>query len=139
VRVTIGWPGSHLELSDEPRAHEEPRYRSRSGRRLEALEATLVLPGIDASAVVWLSEQDTPLIGFFDDLARDRDGWRGIRTWASGEGGLTLACVHDGAGHVSFEAVLRPPLPAWEVRGTFLLEAEELERVAEELHGFTLV
>lgn len=82
---------------------------------------------------------DTTLAGFVEVLAADWRGWSGMRTWRLLEEELALDARHDGQGHTSLGATLKPPglgldNTAWSARADFVVEAgEEMTRLAADL------
>jgi hypothetical protein len=131
---TFGFDGATLALFD---VHEGSSTRSRGGE-LWAVNAILALHGVRAEAHVWLSDLDTPLSGFFSDLADCWPGWEGAKEWETYEGGLRLSCTSDSLGHVTVSVDLRQRSgpDGWLVRGDVPIEAGQLEQLASDVARF---
>ena len=58
--------------------------------------------GLSAETPVWVGVAgvEEPLDRFFGSLAEGWRGWQGTREWVGMEGGLAIACRHDGTGTV---------------------------------------
>ena len=132
--IRIGQDKWFLLLSD---VWEGASTRSSKGD-LDAVHARLVLPGLQASARVWLSDAlDPPLAAFFHDLAERWRGWDDARHWRAYEGGLALACTHDGLGHVALTVELRELSgDGWLAKGDVPVDAGQLDQVAHEVERF---
>ena len=75
---------------------------------------------------------------FVEALARDWQGWEGVRCWRSLHDELFLDARHDGRGRVSLGVTLGCNRPSdvdrWSARAVFRIEAgEELSGVAAQL------
>jgi hypothetical protein len=130
--LKIGHEKAFLFLADE---YDGGTTRGRDGE-LWALRARLRVPGLDASALVHLSDappQEMLLPAFFEELAA---GWHGLREWRAYEGGLTLACTHDDRGTVSMGTELRDLNIGWVVRAVVPLDAGQLEQLALDVAAF---
>jgi hypothetical protein len=98
-----------------------------------SLTVELEQEGLRSSAEVWLGPVP-PLSNLFDDMAANWRGWNGPKVWDSGEGGLTLACLHDGLGHVSIKAELRQHSGSgWVVQTTIPVDAGQLDALAADV------
>jgi len=71
-------------------------------------------------------------------MSRHWQGWSGVKEWQSLEGELSLACTTDGLGHVYIAVTLQPSLDAetWKVHGTAMVEAAQLDGLAEAAKRF---
>jgi hypothetical protein len=112
-----------------------PQDRERDGS-VVSIEATLQTDGLAAQCVVvhTYSMGFADLIDFFDGMARDWRGWRGVRTFSSLEGDLDLAATHDG--HVRLRVVLRQSTvqDGWTAEARLRVEpGEQLSRIVEDL------
>jgi len=91
------------------------------------------LSGPVVKACVNVYELNTSeLTRFFDSLAVDWRGWKGVKAYGSLEGQLTLDASCDSLGHVFVRVTIRedPGGPNWHAEGTLTLEAGQLERYA---------
>lgn len=131
TEITLGAADASLQLAD---ADGGLSLRARDGS-LDYVRATLRLSELQASAPVSIVHGvDVPLSALFEDLAQSWRGWTGSKTWAAYEGGLALACEHDGLGHITLTVELREGSGyGWLVRGEVPLEAGQLDRVASEV------
>jgi hypothetical protein len=130
--LKLGHEQAFLFLGDE---YDGAPTRDRDGA-LWAVRARLRVPGLDASALVHLSEsppQDLLLPAFFADLV---GGWHGLREWRAYDGGLTVACTHDDRGTVSMGTELRDLNLGWVVRAVVPLDAGRLEQLAADVAAF---
>jgi len=119
--VKIGHERVFLALSREPTI---------------GLHARLVLSNLRAETQVHLSDPalEVSLVSFFSELAKNWRGWEGTRTWATYERGLTLACSHDGLGHVGVAVELREYSGhGWLVRGDVPVDAGQLDQISRDL------
>ena len=133
--VRIGHERVFLALSDE---HNGVSTRSSRGS-LESVHALLALPHLRAETQVHLADAalERDLASFFGGLAEDWRGWEGARAWATYEGGLALACMHDRLGHISVSVELREYSgQGWLVRGDVPVDAGQLDPLARDLAAF---
>src|SRR6476646_5561214 len=96
--LKLGHEKAFLFLADE-----YDNAPTRTGQGLWGMRARLRVPGVDASALIYLSDsppQDRLLPAFFADMGESWRGWTGLKEWRAHEGGLTLASTHDGLGTV---------------------------------------
>ena len=103
------------------------------------MRARLRVPGIDASALVYLSDspaEDRLLPAFFAEMGESWRGWTGLKEWRAHEGGLTLASTHDGRGTVSMGTELRDLNLGWVARAVVPLDAGQLEQLAADVAAF---
>lgn len=85
---------------------------------------------LDASLNVYAFDpMDNSLAKFLNGIAKKWRGWNNEEKWTSLEGEFSLACKHDGLGHVEIEATLCKP-GGWIVQNTFHLLAGELDTLA---------
>jgi hypothetical protein len=130
--LKVGHEQAFLFLSDE---YDGASTRSHAG--LWAVRARLRVPGLEASALVHLSDdQEGELPAFFAALAEDRKGWPDVREWRAREGGLHLSCTHDGRGTVSMGTELRELNLGWVVRAIVPIDAGTLDQVAADVAAF---
>ena len=108
-----------------------------SDREVESYDADLRADGVSASAGVYSYGTDG-LPSFFDDLAENWRGWRGVETWGSLEGQLTIDADHDGLGTVTLHIGLTPSaaLDRWSAMAVLTLDAGALNAVASSVHRF---
>lgn len=112
------------------------------GRPTQAL-ATLVLDGLSASVPVeeHYGGGFKDLAAFFASMERSWRGWRGVRTWKSLEGELTLAAEHRG-GVIELKTTLQRQAfergsVEWTVHGLLTIEpGEELTRICQDVAAF---
>ena len=134
MEIKIGPEHEFLLLSDE---YEGSSSRSDEGQ-LSWIHAELSLPHLRASTkagIVW--GVDASLSEFFDDLAKNWRGWKGLKKWEAYEGGLCLSCTTDRLGHITVTVELREGSPErWLVRGDVPLDAGQLEPLAWEMRDF---
>ena len=134
MEIKIGRDDEFLLLSDE---FEDSSTRSEEGE-LWRICAELSLPGLRASTqagIVW--GVDASLSEYFDDLAQNWRGWKGVKKWEAYEGGLGLFCTSDRLGHITVTVELsEPPPDGWLARGNVPLDAGQLEPLAREMRGF---
>lgn len=126
--ITIGRGGDWLVLS----RHET--FTEESGRpAVLSMLVELRSEGLSASTSVLLGheELETPLDQFFGDLAKNWRGWKGSRVWDATEGGLTLACRHDGVGTVMIDVELRHLSgQGWTARAEIPADPGQLDELA---------
>lgn len=112
------------------------------GRPTQAL-ATLALDGLSASVPVeeHYGGGFKDLVAFFASMERSWRGWRGVRTWESLEGELTLVAEHRG-GVIELKATLQRQAfgrggDEWTVQGLLTIEpGEELTRICQDVAAF---
>jgi hypothetical protein len=93
--------------------------------------------GFEGRVEVYEHEPPVHLAAFFRDLATHWRGWSGEKQWDSLEGQLSLKATSDSMGHTHLLVRLRSgPLYDWDIRGTLLLEAGQLETVADAVERF---
>lgn len=97
-RVRIGHEGACLTLSDQ---HDGTSTRSSKGE-LWSVHVLLDVPRLQAETQVWLSNMEPSLAAFIAELGEEWRGWDDLREWATYEGGLALACLHDGLATLRF-------------------------------------
>jgi hypothetical protein len=98
--------------------------------------ASVSATGIRAQARVgrYMAQRLDDLFAY---LAANWKGWTGERTWESLEGELRLAATCDRTGHVRINIHLHDGAPAlWKVNTSVMVEAGQLERLAEEAVAF---
>ena len=109
----------------------EPEYHG-----ADAESFLVTLQGESLHAELRVSGYLAPDLGqFFHELAAQWRGWEGERGWSSLEGEFELSATSDRTGHTTLQFKLRPPLTGceWRVAGALLLEAGNLESVAQEV------
>jgi hypothetical protein len=131
TEITLGVADASLQLAD---ADGGLSLRASAGS-LDYVRATLRVRELQASARVSIVHGvDAPLATLFEDLAESWRGWKGSKTWAAYEGGLALACEHDGLGHITLTVELQEGAGyGWLARGDVPLEAGRLDVVAREV------
>lgn len=72
---------------------------------------------------------------FFGELASSWRGWDGSKVWSSLEGEFSLACEHDGLGHVTVVASIRDH-GSWEAKMTMNLVAPDFDGFARNVGQF---
>ncbi len=78
------------------------------------------------------------LAAFFRDLATHWRGWETEKQWESLEGELSLVATCDSTGHITLQIRLRGgPSYDWSLTGVLLLEAGQLDSIAEQVERFT--
>jgi hypothetical protein len=128
--VQVGHEGAVLEFHKPVPAQAQA----------ESVVATLVLPGLTASRLVYLDDAGGGLPEFFGELAVDWRGWDGPRGWNSREDDLRLTCHHDRIGHVVIEVTLDrlPPhewhRPGWTATASVVVDPGALQVIAVALH-----
>jgi hypothetical protein len=101
--------------------------------QIDAVTARLEVPGLEAELQVAL-DGDVGLALLFRDMARDWQGWQGVRAWQSPLDHLRLACTADGRGHVRVSLRLHQDgREAWVAEAELDLEAGQLERLSAQL------
>jgi Family of unknown function (DUF6228) len=130
-----------LELSDpQPSDPQQP---------VESFVATLTDSGVHASTLIEVYEDYESgsdvsyLVALFDDLAANWQGWPDTKSWSAEswsdvEELLSLACTHDGLGHVTISVELRPwgDRTRWYVCGRLVIAASDLEELARAARTF---
>jgi hypothetical protein len=104
---------------------------------------TMELAGIRAATRVYLYQVED-LARFFEAMAVESQGWEGRKQWTSIEDEFEMICTTDGLGHVCTQATLREIRDSgvtgcpggWEAKGTLILEAGSLDRIARKLRRF---
>jgi hypothetical protein len=84
-------------------------------------------------------DEQVCLAAFFNDLAENWRGWRGKREWGTLEGNMSLSATCDSLGHTYLSIYLCTDSDlfcGWSLSTTLLIEAGQLEHIAEEITGF---
>lgn len=78
------------------------------------------------------------LAAFFNDLAENWRGWQGKKEWETLEGNMSLSATCDSLGHTYLSIYLRADsdLFGWGLSTTLLIEAGQLEHIAEQITEF---
>lgn len=108
--------------------------RREAGGDAGEMDVRVAKSGLSAGCSVYALQSSgfDGLVDFFRAMADDWRGWPGKREWASLEGELAIAAVHDG--HVRMTIVLRTPVMDWHVIAQLSLDpGEELSAVARDL------
>jgi hypothetical protein len=113
-----------------------------SSRRLDYLLVTVKSEALFASARIYNNHYAEGVEGlprFFENLAANWRGWQGAKRWESLEGDFKLACVSDGLGHVEIRielsSIITDPVE-WDVRCSLIVEAGQLDSIAEDFRKF---
>jgi hypothetical protein len=123
--ATVGREDDGLQFSDVERGPQGEIWYVRARLRVDGLDA---LVRVSSHYATSFSE----LTGFFRELAADRRGWPGERTYESLEHELRLTASHDG--HVRIAVQLRQSsLPdGWSASAVFSVDpGEDMTRAAE--------
>lgn len=102
---------------------------------------SLSLSGLTMSSTIRVSNPpygDSPS-DFFSMLASNWKGWAGAKNWGALEGEYYLTATADSTGHVSLSVKICSTslkLPCWTTEVTLIIEAGELEFIANELDSF---
>jgi hypothetical protein len=77
------------------------------------------------------------MLGFFEELGREAEGWEGTKEWHSEFDEMTVWATNAGQGSVALDVHIRWP-PEYEVEqtGTIHVAADELRRFADRMRGF---
>jgi hypothetical protein len=130
VTVRVGDARAYVTFSD---SYDNVTTRSTNGE-LWGLRTRLRVPSLDASALVHLGDaQHAGMLAFFSGLAGEHPGWSGLKEWRTREGGLALACTHDGRATVAMATELRDTNLGWVARAVVPLDAAALDEIAREL------
>jgi hypothetical protein len=100
------------------------------------LSVTIKSDGNQFAIQTYLYTDAPTLTHFFRDLAENRQGWSGAKSWKSIEGDFKLDATHDGCGHVRLTiSLIKDQGEEIESRfvGNILLDFGSLERVANEV------
>jgi hypothetical protein len=131
--LRIGHDKAYISFTD---AYDNVTTRSVHGE-LWSVRTRLRVPNLDASALVHLStHQDGELLAFFELLAREWQGWPGLREWRTAEGGLSFSCAHDGNATVAMATELRDWNLDWVARAIVPVDSGALEQLARDLERF---
>jgi len=101
-------------------------------------DASLVSIPLSASVRVY-DIQPQNWSAFFQDLAANWKGWSGEKRMESLEGHLAVSATSDSLGHVSLRVRLRDIIPGtadWCAEGTLVVEAGQLQRLADDARKF---
>ena len=101
--------------------------------------ATLMLDGEEWSiALDMITPYLRDMLGFFEEMAEARSGWKGTKWWESEFDELTIWGRNEGHGLVTLDVLMRWPLQDEHEQGAcFAARADELSRVSRELREFT--
>lgn len=112
------------------------RVLARDAEEIWQYDATLVWPEGTVSTKV--HDHGVGLSRFMREVAEHWRGFDGTKEFASLEGQLQLACVHDGLGTVECRVTIRQPWPpVWRVDAVLDFGAgAHLERLAAEVEAF---
>jgi hypothetical protein len=129
-----GAPYGWIEFSN-PR-HGPDRWRA--GNPGCDFACTFTLSLNDETSGVELDQIDpyaSEMLGFFEEMARDADGWRGQKAWRSEYSVVEIAATHSGPG-VELAVLMRwPPLYEQERRGVLTVSPDDLDRFAGQIRG----
>lgn len=101
-------------------------------------DVSLVSTPLSASVRVY-DIQPQNWSAFFSDLAANWKGWPSAKQLESLEGHLAVSATSDSLGHISLRVKLRdiiPGAPDWRAEGTLVVEAGQLDRLANEAKKF---
>lgn len=106
---------------------------------LQCFSIELAAPSFRASVTVENPGYGHPPSQLFGELAGNWRGWQGAKTWLSLEGELEIQATSDSTGHVTLQfkvpAYVAGP-SAWSAQCSVVVEAGQLERLAQESHEF---
>ena len=110
---------------------------SRDEEGLACFTVSLSGPLIQASARIDSFESGN-LPAYFENIAACWKGWKGEKRWENVENELELVATSDSLGHVFLSFTLRSGHSdfAWTVSGRLLLEAGQLDAIAQEMSAF---
>jgi hypothetical protein len=100
---------------------------------IDSYLVTVFAPGLEATVRVENPDFAFPVSRFFDLLAANWHEWKPDFDWSSVEGELHFSASADKLGHVSVTVVLsggRFGFP-WSTKGTCVIEAGQLESIAQ--------
>jgi hypothetical protein len=82
--------------------------------------------------------QPDDLVAFFEELAREWKGWKGVKEWKSVEGDFALSGTADGLGVVALRVTLKsgPYEDDWCVQTVIHVDAGQLEDLAVKARAF---
>jgi hypothetical protein len=106
-------------------------------REKDYLSIAITSDGDQFGIQTYLHTDAPRLAEFFRDLAENRQGWSGAKSWGSIEGDFRLDATHDGLGHIRLTiSLIKDQGEGSESRfvGSLLLDLGTLERVASEVH-----
>ena len=111
------------------------RFHSRDG---DYFMASIEGDGAQASVRVWGYTDCDLLVDLFESIARDWQGWRGERTWASIEGEFSIAVSTTSRGTVTIAVELRhnDGEDDWRLTIPVFTEAGQLESIARQVAAF---
>jgi hypothetical protein len=101
-------------------------------------DVSLVSTPLSASVRVY-DIQPQNWSAFFQDLATNWKGWSGEKKMESLERHLAVVATSDSLGHISLRVKLRDIIPGtadWRAEGTLVVEAGQLERLANDARKF---
>jgi hypothetical protein len=106
---------------------------------LRLFSVDLIAANFHAATTVENPGYGHPPSQLFGELASSWRGWQGVKTWLSLEGELEIQATSDSTGHVTL--LFKVPAYAagglsWSAQCSVVVEAGQLERVAQESHEF---
>jgi len=131
VTLTSAQDGTTLSLWDAAKR----RLQDSDGP--EYYEVQVSGPNVSARQQVY-GYAGTGLLELFESLAQNWKGWDGEKLWSSLEGEFSLSATADRLGHVWLGYRLRGDDrgDTWELKGSLLLEAGQLDAIAREMRAF---
>ncbi len=79
----------------------------------------------------------THIPAFFRDLALHWRGWAGKKSWGSLDREFSLSATIDSTGHIHLDVeLLGGPCYDWRLRGSLVIEAGQLDPIADQVERF---
>jgi hypothetical protein len=98
-------------------------------------------PAVTGKLSVWGYTDCEYLVQFFQAIANEWRGWKGIKEWASIEGEFRLEAESDNLGHVILTVHLNDPSEPepWSAKLSLGLEVNQLEEISKSMSQFFAV
>lgn len=105
---------------------------------LESYSVTVSSQAMEATVRVENSPYGTNPADFFEQIAREWQGWSGDKEWGAMEGEFSLEASSDSTGHIETTIKLQPSFysPCWSAEVTLIIEAGQLEGIARKFKSF---
>lgn len=105
---------------------------------LDSYVVEICARGFHASFPVENAREGSTPYALFDDMAKNLDGWKGVKGWGALEGEYSLSASMDSTGHVtlSLEREANWEVPSWSCSFLLMIESGQLVAIAADAEAF---